>query len=122
MYGHGVRPDPSLHPEIHNDPQTVEFGPLYLPPPMTLAPGTTLGAYSVTAKVGVVLMGLSVALWVALPVIPFLPIHVGMKATVAGSQIVVAEVAFWLGAALAGPEATRRMRSWWRSSRTEEGS
>ena len=89
---------------------------------MPLEPGTTFGPYSVTAKIGVVLMGLSVALWVALPVIPFLPIDVGMKATVAGSQIVVAEIAFWLGAALAGPEATRRMRSWWRSSRTEEGS
>ena len=66
-------------------------------------------------------MGLSLALWVALPIVPFLPIHVGVKAIVAGSQVVVAEVAFWLGAALAGPEAARRMRSWWRSSRNEEG-
>ncbi len=71
--------------------------------------------------IGVVLMGVSAVLWVALLVIPFLPIHVGAKAAVAGSQIVVAEVAFWLGAALAGPEATRRMRSWWRSSRTNDG-
>lgn len=73
------------------------------------------------AVVGVVLMGLSLALWVVLPIVPFLPIDVGMKATVAGSQIVVAEVAFWLGAALAGPEAARRMKSWWRSSRDEKG-
>ena len=71
--------------------------------------------------IGVVLMGLSLALWVALPIVPFLPLQVGVKATVAGSQVVVAEVAFWLGAALAGPEAARRMRSWWRSSRNEEG-
>ena len=64
-------------------------------------------------------MGLSLALWVALPIVPFLPIHVGVKATVAVSQLVVAEVALWLGAALAGPEVARRMRSWWRSSRNE---
>ena len=73
------------------------------------------------AVIGVVLMGLSLALWVALPIVPFLPFQVGVKATVAGSQVVVAEVAFWLGAALAGPEAARRMRSWWRPSRNEEG-
>ena len=71
------------------------------------------------AYVGVVLMGLSLALWVALPIVPFLPIHIGTKATVAGSQVVVAEVAFWLGAALAGPEAARRMKSWWCASRDE---
>ena len=32
--------------------------------------------------IGVVLMGLSGALWVTLPIIPFLPIDVGMKAAV----------------------------------------
>ena len=69
------------------------------------------------AAVGVVLMGSSLALWVALPIVPFLPFGAGVKATVAGSQIVVAEIAFWLGAVLAGPEATRRWKSWWRSSR-----
>ena len=69
---------------------------------------------------GVVLMGLSLALWVALPVVPFLPIETCVKAAVAGTQVVVAEVAFWLGAVLAGPAAARRMRSWWRSSPDDE--
>ena len=87
---------------------------------MALEIGSRFGSYSVTAKIGVALMGLSLALWVALPVVPFLPIHVGVKATVAASQVVVAEVAFWLGAVLAGPEAARRMKSWWRSSPDDE--
>ncbi len=70
------------------------------------------------ARVGVVLMGFSLALWVALPVVPFLPLSVATKATGATALIIVAEVAFWGGAALAGPTAARRMRSWWRRSKT----
>ena len=64
------------------------------------------------ARVGVILMGASMALWVVLPVVPFLPMETGAKATLAGAQVVVAEVIFWLGAAIAGPEAARRMRVW----------
>ena len=70
------------------------------------------------ARVGVVLMGSSLALWVALPLVPFLPLSVAAKATGAGSLIIVAEVAFWGGAVLAGPTAARRMRSWWRRGKT----
>ena len=88
----------------------------FIPRGLSKAVRTSLGSYSATAKFGVILMGLSLALWVALPIVPFLPIRLAVKATVAGSQIVVAEVAFWLGAALAGPTAARRMKSWWRSS------
>ena len=64
------------------------------------------------ARVGVILMFASLALWVVLPVIPFLPMETGAKATLAAGQVVVAEVIFWLGAAIAGPEAARRMRVW----------
>ena len=65
------------------------------------------------ARVGVILMGASLALWVALPVVPFLPLETGEKAALAGGQVIVAEVIFWLGAAIAGPEAARRIRSRW---------
>ncbi len=64
------------------------------------------------ARVGVILMGASMALWVVLPVVPFLPMETGAKAMLAGGQVVVAEVIFWLGAAIAGPEAARRIRVW----------
>ena len=71
------------------------------------------------ARFGVVLMGLSLGLWVALLGIPFLPLGGAAQATLAGSLIVIAEIAFWLGAALAGPDAARRMRSWWKRRASE---
>ena len=66
------------------------------------------------ARVGVILMGSSLPLWPALLGVPFLPLSLAAQGAVATGIIVVAEVAFWGGAALAGPEAARRMRSWWR--------
>ncbi len=68
------------------------------------------------ARAGVVLLGLSLALWVPLPVVPFLPLSGGAKATLAGGLILGAEIAFWLGAVLAGPEAARRTRAWVRKA------
>ena len=63
------------------------------------------------------MLGLSLALWVPVPAVPFLPLSSGAKAALVGGLIVGAEIAFWLGAILAGPEATRRMRSWLRIRR-----
>ena len=65
------------------------------------------------ARVGMTLMVSSLPLWLVLPVLPFLPISVRAKATVASMTVVLAELAFWGGAALAGPSAVRRLRSWW---------
>jgi len=64
-------------------------------------------------RVGVIFMGASLALWVALPIVPFLPLENGEKAALAGGQVIVAEVIFWLGAVIAGPEAARRIRGRW---------
>ena len=58
-------------------------------------------------------MSASLVLWILLLGVPFLPLTVAARGTVATAVIVVAEVIFWGGAALAGPEAARRMRSWW---------
>ena len=66
------------------------------------------------ALVGVIMMSASLPLWVLLLGVPFLPLSVAGRGTVATALIVVAEAMFWAGAALAGPEAARRMRSWWR--------
>ena len=65
-------------------------------------------------RVGVVLLGLSVLLWAPLPVLPFLSLTTGAKAAAAGGLLIAAEIAFWAGAAMAGPEAARRTRSWFR--------
>jgi len=71
---------------------------------------------SVWTRVGVVLLGFSVLLWVPLPVLPFLPLSTGTKAAMAGGLVVGAEIAFWIGVAMAGPEAGRRTRSWIRNA------
>ncbi|TDI23628.1 MAG: transporter suffix domain-containing protein [Acidobacteria bacterium] len=63
---------------------------------------------------GVILMSLSLLLWVGLLGVPFLPLSVAARGAVATTLIVIAEVAFWVGAVIAGPATARRMRSWWR--------
>ncbi len=63
------------------------------------------------------MLGLSLALWVPLPVVPFLPLSSGAKAALGGGLIAGAEIAFWVGAVLAGPEAARWTRSWLRLRR-----
>ena len=63
---------------------------------------------------GVILMSLSLLLWVCLLGVPFLPLSVAARGAVATALIVIAEVAFWVGAVITGPATTRRMRSWWR--------
>ncbi len=68
------------------------------------------------ARAGVVLLGLSLLLWLPLPILPFLSMSTAAKATWAGGLVVGAEVAFWLGALLAGPEAAKRTRSWIRNA------
>ncbi len=90
---------------------------------MTSAPPSTGSTSSKNRWVfaGVVLMSLSLLLWVCLLGVPFLPLSVAARGTVATLLVVVAEVAFWVGAAIAGPAATRRMRSWWRRSDADDG-
>ena len=80
--------------------------------------GNTYGQPRRAAKVGVIFMGLSLALWIALPVVPFLPFTAAVRATIAGSLVIVAEITFWGGAALAGPVAARRIKSWWKARPT----
>ena len=64
----------------------------------------------------------SLPLWLGLLGVPFLPLSVAARGVVATSIVIIAEVAFWGGAVLAGPEAARRMRSWWRRSASTAGS
>ena len=73
-------------------------------------------------RAGVVLLVVSALLWVLLPVVPFLPLSTGAKAAAGGGLVVAAEIAFWAGAALAGPEAVRRARSWIRTAFGRGGS
>ena len=64
-------------------------------------------------RIGVVLMVGSLPLWLMLPILPFIGISTVAKAMAATGVVVVAELMFWGGAALAGPAAVRRVKRWW---------
>jgi VIT1/CCC1 family predicted Fe2+/Mn2+ transporter len=80
----------------------------------TTAPGQPQ-TRRVLPRIGWGLLISSVVLWFAIPVLPFLPISGGQQLAAAAAILIVAEVLFWVGAAIAGPEAVRRVRSWWRA-------
>lgn len=56
-----------------------------------------------SSRCGVALILLSGALWFSLFAIPFLPLTVGQKAAIAGADFVAVQIAWWVGAALSGP-------------------
>ena len=77
-------------------------------------------ARGVLPRVGWGLMIASLALWALLPLLPFLSLSGEMKLAAGGVILVAAEVVFWMGAAMAGPEAVRRFTSWWRAKPPED--
>ncbi len=67
---------------------------------------------STAARIGIALILLSGLLWFSLFAIPFLPLTVGQKAALAGADFVGVQIAWWTGAALAGPQTVARLWSW----------
>jgi len=65
----------------------------------------------VVLRLGVALLLLSCALWVALLVVPFWPAPAEVLAAVAGALVLTAEVVWWVGVALIGPDAWLLARS-----------
>ncbi len=70
------------------------------------------------ARIGTLLMVGSLPLWPILMVVPFLPLGIAARGAAGTGIVVLAEIMFWGGATLAGPEAARRVRSWWRRPRS----
>jgi hypothetical protein len=64
----------------------------------------------------------SLPVWLGLLGVPFLPLTVAARGVVATGLVILAEVAFWGGAFLAGQEAVKRTRSWWRRVASDIGS
>ncbi|NQV28607.1 MAG: transporter suffix domain-containing protein [Rhodopirellula sp.] len=69
------------------------------------------GVRGTTAKTGIALILLSGVLWFSLFAIPFLPLTIGQKAAIAGADFVAVQIAWWIGAALAGSELVTRLKS-----------
>jgi hypothetical protein len=62
-------------------------------------------------KLGIFLILLSGVFWFSLFAIPFLPLTLVQKSALAGADFIAVQVAWWSGAALAGPQAVARIRS-----------
>ena len=71
-------------------------------------------------RAGWVLIFASFGLWAVIPVLPFLPFSTTQQVAALGSILISAEIVFWLGALMAGPDAMRRMKSWWSLSADED--
>lgn len=69
---------------------------------------------------GIVLILLSGVLWFSLFAIPFLPLTVGQRAALAGTAFVGVQIAWWCGAALAGPQTVARLWPWRKVTKTDE--
>jgi hypothetical protein len=82
-----------------------------------LTPETEKGTTSGT-RLGVVILLVSMALWAALAVVPFLPMPGRTKAIAAAAVFAAAEVTFYLGLLLAGKEAAKRIYRRLRIKRT----
>ena len=80
-------------------------------------PAATRGPVGRWARIGTLLMLGSLPLWPILLLVPFLPLGLAARGAAGTGIVVLAEIMFWGGAALAGPEAARRVRSWWRRPR-----
>jgi phosphate/sulfate permease len=63
-----------------------------------------------SGKLGLGLILVSSLLWLALLVVPFLPLSSGQKALGAAAVVVTAEILFWLGALLTGKEVVQNYR------------
>jgi hypothetical protein len=77
---------------------------------------------SSSSRFGVALILLSGVLWFSLFAIPFLPLTVGQKAAIAGADFVAVQIAWWIGAALAGPKLVAKLTSRFRRRKTTDES
>lgn len=63
-------------------------------------------------KSGLILLILSVIVWLAIPVIPFLRTGSGTKITITTILIVIGEITFWTGGVLLGKELFAKYKSY----------
>ena len=82
-------------------------------------PGHTRNA-QLRNRTGMVLILLSGVLWFSLFAIPFLPMTVGQRAVLAGAVFVGVQIAWWSGAALAGPQLVAKFWPWRRARKLDE--
>ncbi|MEL6110884.1 MAG: transporter suffix domain-containing protein [Planctomycetota bacterium] len=63
---------------------------------------------------GIALILFSGVLWFSLFAIPFLPFSTANKAMIGGAVFIAVQIAWWGGAALAGPRVVGKVTRWYR--------
>ncbi len=77
-------------------------------------PSAEPSSVSRSSRFGVALILLSGVLWFSLFAIPFLPLTVSQKAALAGADFVAVQIAWWIGAAMAGPKLVAKLTAHFR--------
>lgn len=72
------------------------------------------------ARVGLLLILLSGILWFGLFAIPFLPLAVEHRAALVGVDFVLVQIAWWTGAALAGPQTVAWLKTRFRRTKAKK--
>src|SRR5690625_7529107 len=67
---------------------------------------------SIFYRIGITLITISLFIWIIPIVVPFLSISGGLKASLIGGAVLIAEILFWVGAVLAGKEVATRIRGY----------
>lgn len=67
---------------------------------------------AVRVRLGIALILLSGVFWFSLLAVPFLPLNVAQKSALGFGLFVGVQVAWWVGAAIAGPTAVGQLMSW----------
>ncbi len=77
-------------------------------------PETQRNKSATVTRVGIVLILVSGVLWFSVFAVPFLPMSVGQRAALAGVVFLGAQITWWTGVVLAGPQTVARILSWCR--------
>jgi hypothetical protein len=79
-------------------------------------------ARGTAAKTGIALILFSGVLWFSLFAIPFLPLTIGQKTALAAADFAGVQIAWWVGAALAGPALVAKLESRFRKRKPTDES
>ena len=69
--------------------------------------------------IGISLILLSGVFWFSLFAVPFLPVTVAQKTVIGAVLFVAVQVAWWIGAALVGPRAIKKLFGWFRRNKDD---
>jgi len=73
-----------------------------------------------TKLIGYIILGISIVLWLAIPVVPFLGFSVGKAAGITTGLIIAGEITFYLSIFLIGKEFLVKIKNKFKRKKTSE--